>query len=175
MSVKKLAAATHLRQRPPVNSIPGVPSWRECAGMFFRLSVARLCRCGMVCVHLFYESLTSSASRFPSSPTADGHQLACCGTAVQPQCENNAACKALGLGDLCCPTVDNVFLDCCTALPDDCQEPGKCDAAPVNATCELNPQCDALNLEGVCCPSKLPLGRGCAFYTSTTTAHFSHR
>ena len=48
-------------------------------------------------------------------------------------------------------------------------------SAPVNATCELNPQCDALNLEGVCCPSKLPVGRDDAFYTSTTTAHLSHR
>jgi hypothetical protein len=32
-------------------------------------------------------------------------------------CSRNAQCKALGLKGLCCPTNDNVHLDCCTAEP----------------------------------------------------------
>ena len=81
--------------------------------------------------------------------------MACCGFDVQPQCRDNEGCAALALDGLCCPTLDGVFLDCCTAFPNACQEPGSCDPAPANTTCQLNPRCEALGLEGNCCPSKL--------------------
>ena len=177
MNVMNRAVAIHLRQRPLANSFPNAPrwDWRECVGTNVRRSVALRC---FVVWFLLCLSLTPFVSRLqrpPSSPTADGLQLACCGnTPVQPQCVNNPACLALGLGEDCCPTVDNVFLDCCTAIPNDCQEPGSCDTSPSEASCELNPKCEALNLEGNCCPSKLPIGCGRTFSAGTIRAHLSH-
>lgn len=52
--------------------------------------------------------------------------------------------------------MDGVFLDCCTSVPDTCQEPGSCEIAPPEASCQLNTQCDALNLTGVCWYVALP-------------------
>jgi hypothetical protein len=51
-------------------------------------------------------------------------------------CSRNAQCEALGLEGLCCPTIDNVHLDCCGG----------------SAECSANSQCAALGLTGECCP-----------------------
>ena len=71
-------------------------------------------------------------------PTVDNVTLACCVEAkiklpVQAECSQNAKCSALGLNGFCCPTMnsgnkslDNFFLDCCTAVPDQCQAKGAC-------------------------------------------------
>jgi Leucine-rich repeat (LRR) protein len=32
-------------------------------------------------------------------------------------CQSNPACAALALTGACCPTIDNVFLDCCSSIP----------------------------------------------------------
>lgn len=32
-------------------------------------------------------------------------------------CSSNVICQALGLAGYCCPTIDDVFLDCCEAGP----------------------------------------------------------
>ena len=84
------------------------------------------------------------------SPTKDGLSLDCCGTPAKRECSKNPKCAKLGLDGLCCDTVDGVFLDCCAAAPNTCQEPNSCDTSPSEASCELNQQCDDLGLEGVC-------------------------
>jgi hypothetical protein len=85
-------------------------------------------------------------------------------------CSENAACAALGLIDACCPTIDNVFLDCCGAeeayvLPaDDIEQQEITDLTETSeeetaeetkpaAACSENVACAALGLTGACCPT----------------------
>lgn len=59
---------------------------------------------------------------------------------AEGSCELFPACKALGLTGLCCNTIDDVKLDCCTE-------------EPINPECSLNPLCAERNLADNCCPT----------------------
>ena len=110
--------------------------------------------------------------------------LDCCvpNLSVEPKCVDNAACAALDLTGLCCPTVDGGFLDCCTTVPDECHPEGACPPFPLDAFCEFNDYCNELGLEGLCwyavvllCAAPFdcdPLTRSCSLYACIFVAFF---
>jgi hypothetical protein len=79
---------------------------------------------------------TVAPSKGPSSPvpTFGGG-----GDAGSDQCANNAACAALGITGLCCPTTSSQFLYCCGGVQEE--------------TCAANDRCNDLGLTGTCCPT----------------------
>lgn len=64
-------------------------------------------------------------------------------TGFGPQCTANKFCNAPTLTGVCCPTIQNVSLDCCGATQ-----------TPVQESCVANAQCRDLGLTGACCPTK---------------------
>jgi hypothetical protein len=62
---------------------------------------------------------------------------------VSATCSSNAACQALELTGDCCPTADNVMLQCCDT------------DSTVQLNCPANPLCAAAGLEGACCPTTI--------------------
>ena len=98
------------------------------------------------------------------------------------QCANNFVCAELGLEDLCCPTADGQYLDCCNracdahsacnSLAENCcptndnVELDCCDHAPKLAQYRnADPACSAhaacSHLEGSCCPTADATYLGC--------------
>jgi hypothetical protein len=82
-------------------------------------------------------------------------------------CAANPSCTALGLTGECCPSLDGVFLDCCSSK---CHENAACAAQGLQGECcpTMNgvfldccnprecanvPACAAAGLEGACCPT----------------------
>jgi len=64
-------------------------------------------------------------------------------------CYENQQCRRDGLTGACCPTKDNVYLECCS---------GKSEQ-PKEARCSRNDKCKAKDLEGYCCVSASSMER----------------
>jgi hypothetical protein len=80
--------------------------------------------------------LSTMPSSMPSDAATDAPDPALCGS--------NTECAALELGGFCCPTGDNVTLQCCGA-------------GLVEATCAANNECARYELtDGSCCPTVHP-------------------
>jgi hypothetical protein len=78
----------------------------------------------------------------PSSSQGEVEDTPTSSPARPAECQLNSRCAALNLTGLCCPTIDNWTLDCCS------EETG-----PANAQCSSNSACSALGLTGECCPT----------------------
>jgi beta-glucanase (GH16 family) len=65
----------------------------------------------------------------PPSPTTNDKNNTNGGVQVLLRCMENPKCNALELEGVCCPTNDNKYLDCCQAVPDECNQP--------NTACEI--------------------------------------
>eukprot|EP00980_Cylindrotheca_fusiformis_P018056 scaffold5780_cov102-Cylindrotheca_fusiformis.AAC.3 len=105
-------------------------------------------------------------------PTTDGVTLDCCNQqapspsgppamlpslkptqnpTLSTQCSANAVCANLGLEGECCPTIEGIFLDCCTA--DSGNAPSDPPSVFMEPECSANEVCADLQLDGLCCPT----------------------
>lgn len=75
-------------------------------------------------------------------------------------CASNPTCAALGLAGHCCPTVDDVVLDCCS-------QPAVTPSQAPPAACSAHPAC--AHLAGNCCPTNTNVQLSCCTSTTTST------
>lgn len=71
-------------------------------------------------------------------------------------CASTPKCNSLGLKGDCCPTPQNVFLECCGPKPVTPVAPKPSPVSPpvkMRRRCANNPACRKLGLKGQCCPT----------------------
>jgi hypothetical protein len=99
---------------------------------------------------------------------------------VPASCSRNAQCEAIGLEGLCCPTEDDVTLDCCDDVPTTVPLTAKPSSAPsmnpssspsevaISAQCSAHPTCTSLGVNGQCCPTLAGVQLDCCGKASGT-------